>query len=263
MTTLEINELLKNEDLKAADQLCDRLRSRDPENKTLKELQRSIHEKITTAAMPGPSYLEWLRHLHTRLKPRSYMEIGVETGQSLRYAEPGTFAIGVDPEPRIVYGFNAWSRLYKMTSDDFFANHNPYHIFGRYIDLCFIDGLHYYDQVLRDFINVEKYSSANTYIFMHDVAPAVAATATREWTTTYWAGDTWKIMPILAKYRPDLTIATIPAYPTGLGVVTNLDPKSTVLSDNYDVIVAEMLAADFADYQPVNLIINNFENLPK
>ena len=148
-----------------------------------------------------------------------------------------------------------------MTSDDFFANNNPREIFDGAVDLSFIDGLHYYDQVLRDFINTEKASHQDTVILFHDVAPAVAATATREWNTTYWAGDTWKIMPILEKYRPDLKIATIPTYPTGLGFITHLDPTSTVLEDNFDRIVDELRDFEFASYKPVNTISNDFDTM--
>ena len=71
---------------------------------------------------------------------------------------------------------------------------------------------------------------------------------------------TLRFMPIIEKYRPDLTVATIPAYPTGLGLITNLDPTNTVLEDNFDAIVAEMKDVAF-DYQRVNLVENNFDIL--
>ena len=261
MSTMELEALIKQGDFKTADQIADQLRAHNPADVHLKEIQRQIHDKLTTDAMPGPTYLEWLVWFHDTFKPKAYMEIGVESGQSLQFAKAGTRSIGVDPEPKIVHGINTWSRVYKSTSDDFFANNNPVSIFNGEVDLAFIDGLHYYDQVLRDFINVEKSCRKNSIILFHDVAPAVAATATREWNTTYWAGDTWKIMPILECYRPDLKIMTIPAYPTGLGLITNLDSTSTVLEDNFDKIVEEMKDFAFAEYKQVNTINNSFDTL--
>ena len=262
MSTMELEALVERGDFKTADILADQLRAHNPTDTHLKEVQRQIHDQLTVEAMPGPTYLEWLTWFHQTLHPRSYMEIGVETGQSLQFAKPGTFAIGVDPEPKIVYGTNTWCRIFKNPSDEFFSKHNPRDIFDNgQVDLAFIDGLHYYDQVLRDFINVEKACDKNSIVLFHDVAPAVAATATREWNTTYWAGDTWKIMPILQRYRPDLKIMTIPAYPTGLGLITNLDSTSTVLEDNFDKIVAEMKDFAFAEYKQVNTINNSFETM--
>jgi len=262
MITQELETLLERNMIRQADVLVDKLRALDMNDAKLKEVQRQIHDKITIEAMPGPTYLEWLVWLHETLHPRSYMEIGVETGQSLQFARAGTFAIGVDPEPRIVHGTNTWCRIFKTTSDDFFAKHDLRNIFDNgQVDLAFIDGLHHYDQVLRDFINVEKACDKNSIVLFHDVAPAVAATATREWNTTYWAGDTWKIMTILERYRPDLKIMTIPAYPTGLGLVTNLDSTSTVLENNFDKIVNEMKPFDFSQYNQVNTITNSFDVL--
>ena len=39
-------------------------------------------------------------------------------------------------------------------------------------------------------------------------------------------------------YRPELSIILVDTQPTGLLVVMGLDPQNTVLSDNYDEIVA-------------------------
>src|SRR6266851_2443367 len=50
---------------------------------------------------PGPLYLKIIAMLHSHLRPRTYLEIGVETGQSIALARRETRAIGIDPEPKI------------------------------------------------------------------------------------------------------------------------------------------------------------------
>ena len=49
----------------------------------------------------------------------------------------------------------------------------------------------------------------------------------------------------LARHRGDLTITTLDAQPTGLGVIRGLDPTSHVLSDRFDDIVAELAETDY------------------
>jgi len=152
-------------------------------------------------------------------------------------------------------------KVYKMDSDSFFAQENVEQLLGDKIELAFIDGLHHYDQVLKDFINVEKHSDEDTIVLLHDIYPVVPETATREWNTFYWAGDTWKFMHIIDKYRPDLNIITIPTFPTGLGFVNNLDATNTILEDNFDTILAEFDELEYDLKNPVNLIENNPEEI--
>jgi hypothetical protein len=51
---------------------------------------------------------------------------------------------------------------------------------------------------------------------------------------------------VLRKYRPDLTIHTIAAPPTGVCVVRGLDPASRVLAGRLDAITAEFMALDYS-----------------
>jgi hypothetical protein len=78
-------------------------------------------------------------------------------------------------------------------------------------------------------------------IFLHDCLPHTKNITNRVQTPGAWAGDVWKVLPILKRYRPDLKIVAFDCPPTGLVACTNLDPKSNVLQGVYDQVVAEYL----------------------
>jgi hypothetical protein len=126
--------------------------------------------------------------------------------------------------------FEAPTTLFALESDAFFASGVAERALeGRTVDLAFVDGLHLFEQALRDFIHIEEHSTRETVVLFHDCLPLTAATAARRRSTGFWTGDVWKIAPILRERRPDLEVFLIPAYPTGLLVVTNLDPGSRAL----------------------------------
>lgn len=220
------------------------------------------HAKTQTQLLPGKQYTSWLEWFHKTLQPKNYLEIGVNTGTSLQYASSSK-VVGVDPYPNIEHDLSDNTTIFSVGSDTFFAEENVEQLLDGKIELAFVDGLHQFDQVLKDFINIERHSNKDSVVLFHDIYPVVPATATREWNTYYWAGDTWKFMHIVNKYRPDLTIKTIPTFPTGLGFVTNLDPSSNILKDNYKSIVEEYIYLKYDLQNPVNLVTNNFEDIKK
>ena len=55
----------------------------------------------------------------------------------------------------------------------------------------------------------------------------------------------WKLIPCLREQRPDLNVAAIDVRPAGMGIITGLDPDSSVLSDSYDEIEARYRALDY------------------
>ncbi len=190
----------------------------------------------------GLPYLRFLRRMHETLKPETYFEIGTETGKSLKRA-PGR-AIAVDPAFRLkheVLGKKPALHLFRQTSDDFFASGIAPRI-APGIDLAFLDGMHLFEFLLRDFINTERLCNPGAVIAIHDVVPITRIAAEREWdrkNTVSWTGDVWKIVPVLRRHRPDLTVRVADCAPSGLAVITGLDPENNDLSDAYDEIVAE------------------------
>jgi hypothetical protein len=106
--------------------------------------------------------------------------------------------------------------------------------------------MHHFEYALRDFINIEPLCRPDSLIFIHDCYPIDARSAQRDQTTAFWSGDIWRLLVLLKKHRPDLVIHTIGTPPTGLGLLTRLDPNSTVLRRQLPYLIAEGMALDYA-----------------
>lgn len=181
-------------------------------------------------------YIEALRDVHLILEPDVYLEIGVRHGSSLKLSRGA--AIGIDPHPEIeMVPPNA--RLFECTSDDFFLRYANDALPNR-VDLAFIDGMHLCEYVYRDFMNVEAYMSAAGVIVIDDVFPNHRLQARRKRCTRVWTGDVWKFGLLLQSERPDLTLTWLDTSPTGLLVVTTLDPQNCHLQTQYDRLVKSM-----------------------
>ncbi len=180
------------------------------------------------------------------------MEIGCGGGASLAIATCASLAI--DPNPQIedaaVFENKPLCKLYRMSSDEFFDTCDPKVILGSPIDLAFLDGMHWCEFLLRDFINTERHSRRNSLIVLHDCLPVEWPMAERRHTRTpiqphrvdYWTGDVWRTALLLKRRRPDLEITAYAAPPSGLVCVTNLSPESQILAETYADCVREMMA---------------------
>jgi hypothetical protein len=206
----------------------------------------AAHVMLANIELHGEDYFHVLARLHAHLKPRTYLEVGVFRGASLRIVPKETLAIGVDPEPILDEPPGPNQFVIAKTSDDYFASHDVIaELGGRRLGLAFIDGMHKFEYALRDFINIERLARPDTVVLVHDCYPLDARTAERERATAFWSGDIWRLILLLRKYRPDLGVHTISTPPTGLGMILNLDPSSRVLADKLEDIVAEYLATDY------------------
>ncbi|QKC85271.1 class I SAM-dependent methyltransferase [Mesorhizobium sp. NZP2077] len=207
-----------------------------------------------SAAICGENYSTFLNTLHLCLKPKTYFEIGTLSGGTLRLANGASIA--VDPQFQIdadIMGVKPSCMLFQQSSDEFFATHNASQLFGAPIDLAFLDGMHLFEFLLRDFMNTEKHCRKNSIILLHDCLPPGFFMTVRDrsdptWAKSrfarWWTGDVWKVIPVLRSYRPDLSITMFDCPPTGLVSITNLDPASQALDSAYVEIVDRFSSKD-------------------
>jgi hypothetical protein len=190
-------------------------------------------EEQTRGVLPYTLCLQLLHHL---LQPNRYLEIGVRDGTSLVLANCESFS--VDPFPVIDRPISKNAKLVEATSDAYFEV-TPVDPDAPF-DLVFIDGMHHSDFALRDFANAERRCRPGAVIVFDDILPSHPKQTLRDRQTGTWTGDVWKIAFVLRKWRPDLRLIELDTHPTGLLLVANLDPASSVLADNLDAIVNEM-----------------------
>jgi hypothetical protein len=225
------------------------------------------HIGLATLRLTGEDYLAWLARLYTTLAPETVIEIGVFEGQSLALVRPPTRAIGIDPNPRVVHPLATETHIFPESSDGFFARRvlDPL-LNGRPLGVGFIDGLHTYEQVLKDFIHLEAYCGPRSLILFHDTFPLDEATQSRRCDTQFHTGDVWKVVPCLKHYRPDLDVFTIATPWTGLTMVAGLNPMSQILANRYDEAVDRFIDMPYSAIEAdmertLNVVPNDWDSV--
>lgn len=173
-----------------------------------------------------------LNRLGEALEARLYLEIGVKGGDTFR--DVGVKKrIGVDP----AFAFdvdmlrNDDTLFFPEESDTFFrCSHN-----GEAFDLVFIDGLHKFEQVVRDLSNALVYSHPKTVFILDDTKPSDVYSAIPDMeeavrhrrqaggTGGDWHGDVYKTVAYIHDFYPSLNYRTM----TGSG-----NPQTVVWRSN-------------------------------
>lgn len=176
---------------------------------------------------------ELLRRLHQVVRPRTYLEIGVHHGASMALSRVPS--VGVDPDYSVSAELATSVHLARTTSDEFFARKDPLAYLPRpVIDLAFIDGMHLSEYVLRDYLNVERFTTPASVILLDDMLPRSVEEAARRRETHEWAGDVFKAAEALRELRPDLLVVYVDTTPTGTAVILAPDAARGGVLPQYD-----------------------------
>jgi hypothetical protein len=198
--------------------------------------------------LPGPDYLDLLARLHQWLQPKLYLEVGIFEGRSIALAQSPSLAIGIDPAPKILHGLNAPTIILPRTSDAQFSLEDPSADWGGgRINFGFVDGLHVFEQALRDFSYLERVSAPGAIIALHDTIPFDRLSAEADRSTQFHTGDVWRIVPYLSALRPDLVIMTVRTPPSGLTLITNLNHNFNWAPHIEAQALAQVTLPDFDD----------------
>ncbi|MUL63434.1 biotin carboxyl carrier protein [Mycobacterium sp. CBMA 234] len=174
-----------------------------------------------------------------------YLEIGVSKGQAFRRIS-ADIKLAVDPAfkipPRsreLADSKGRETHYFEVPSDEFFESEAA--LLERHpIDVALIDGLHTYEQVVRDVENTVRYLKDDGVIFLHDCNPPfeLAGRRAESWedfvaqqkgplVIGIWNGDVWKAIVELRSTRRDLVVGVLKCD-QGVGFVRKGAPETTL-----------------------------------
>ncbi len=148
-----------------------------------------------------PSRTEIMQSIIDKNKYTNYLEIGCDTDENFSKIIINN-KVGVDP---------LRGGTLRMTSDEFFKkNHSNF-------DIIFLDGLHTYEQTIKDINNALKFLNENGAIFVHDCLPKKIWNQIVPRIYGHWNGDVWKAIVHARTYR-DVDTYTL-KVDHGLGII--------------------------------------------
>ncbi|WP_396931768.1 class I SAM-dependent methyltransferase [Mycolicibacterium sp.] len=195
--------------------------------------------------MPGVNRIRAVQQALAMRSNPVYLEIGVSRGQAFQRIGADV-KLAVDPAFRLTERTrelaDAKGRVveyFETTSDAFFENEKAL-LDEHPVDVALIDGLHTYEQVVRDVENTVRHLKDDGVIFLHDCNPPfeLAGRRAESWDEFMaqqsgplkigiWNGDVWKAIVELRSTRPDLLVGVLKCD-QGVGFVRKGTPETTL-----------------------------------
>lgn len=161
-----------------------------------------------------------LAFLHRRRNVFRYLETQARP-ETLDLARGTVVAIGLEPsQAPAPKDPSAKTSAFPMASAAYFAEHNPRSGLSGPIDLALIDARGSAARALRDFAEVERFCTPFSLIVLEGVLPEGDGPA-----------EGWRVLAVLRRLRPRLSVRLLRCRPHGLAVITSLDPASALLAE--------------------------------
>ena len=148
-----------------------------------------------------PSRSEIIQKIIYNKKYKNYLEIGCDRDENFSKIKIEN-KTGVDP---------LQGGTLRMTSNNFFIKNN------KNFDLIFLDGLHTYEQTIKDINNSLKILNKDGVIIIHDCLPKKIWNQIVPRIYGHWNGDVWKAIVHSRTYSSADTYTCIADH--GLGII--------------------------------------------
>ena len=162
-----------------------------------------FYKKLNYDWSKYPSRTEILQEIINFKRYSKYLEIGCDQDENfskIKILEK----VGVDPKS---------GGTHRMTSDEFFLNNN------QKFDIIYIDGLHVYEQAIKDIKNSINFLNKDGIIILHDCLPKKIWNQIVPQMYGHWNGDVWKAIVEARTWKDVDTFSIIADH--GLGVILN------------------------------------------
>ena len=190
-----------------------------------------------------PSRTEIIQNIINKKNYEKYLEIGCDKDDNFSKIQ-AKIKIGVDPQR---------GGTTRMTSDEFFKNNNEN------FDIIFLDGLHTYEQTIKDIQNSLNTISNEGTILIHDCLPKKIWNQIVPRVYGHWNGDVWKAIVHSRTFEKADTYTIIADH--GLGIIFKRKNRNLL-----NLKITNFKKLKYADYYNnhmkfMNLI--NYDNLEK
>ena len=190
-----------------------------------------------------PSRTEIIQNIINKKNYEKYLEIGCDKDDNFSKIQ-AKIKIGVDPQR---------GGTIRMTSDEFFKKNNEN------FDIIFLDGLHTYEQTIKDIQNSLNVISDKGIILIHDCLPKKIWNQIVPRVYGHWNGDVWKAIVHSRTFDQADTYTIIADH--GLGIIFKRKNRNLL-----NLKITNFKKLKYADYYNnhmkfMNLI--NYDNLEK
>ena len=160
-----------------------------------------------------------INQIVSNLQLKNYLEIGVNTGDTFEKITASVkHAVDVDFKYEFATKQALTCKYFQMPSDEYFLTADRLVD----IDFAYIDGLHTFEQTLKDLLNVIAFSNEKTVIMIDDTFPSdwfsslpnqqecykhrrAFSSASFNWA---WNGDVFKLVPFIHDFLPTFEYAS-------------------------------------------------------